>query len=161
MKDQYVKIIKTINKHIINFNKFLNEAYLIPQVDLNKINDEKYFVNINNVTWEDLRFPNSDQKGVYFMIGYDSKDELKSSLYIGKASYSSSIGKRLYSHLSKNKNNEFYTMNDLQGNVHNLEYIFSIDLESLGIDILSSSLEEYLILNTKEEIHLLNGTGNY
>ncbi len=51
-------------------------------------------------------------------------------------------------------------MRDVYGNDHILEYIFSIDLEATGSEVLSSLSQEYLIHKAKGKIYLLNGTGN-
>ena len=74
-------------------------------------------------------------------MGYDSTTPSVKSIYIGKASFSSKIGKGLYAHLTKDRNNSNYTMRDVYGNDHILEYIFSIDLEATGSEVLSSSLK--------------------
>ena len=54
-------------------------------------------------------------------------------------------------------------MNGINGRAYNLEYVFGLDLEfdDMGMEIFASALEEFLILNVKNEILLLNGTGNY
>lgn len=161
MKADYNKMIDIINQNISDFNKYLNPDYYIPLVDIEKIIDDSFFTCLTDKTWQELRFPNAEKKGVYFIFGYNSQNPTETSLYIGKASFTSTIGRRLASHLGKDRNSENYTMYDLAGNIHNLEYILSLDLESKGLDIFASSLEEFLIKSSKRDIHLLNGTGNY
>lgn len=161
MNAEYLKMIEIINSRISKFNEFLIPSRQLPMIDKDKINDNSYFTKLTEISWLDLRFPNAEKRGIYFIFGYDAKDQSRRAMYIGKASFSSSIGKRLYAHLKKDSYNENYTMNDLNGNVHHLEYVFGLDLESVGLNIFSSAIEEFLIQNVKSEIYLLNGTGNY
>ena len=159
MQKEYVQMVETINKIIIEFNKILDPKFKIPDLDLNKVYDNSCFTCLKNTTWNDLKFPNSEKKGIYFLVGYDSQNIDKKVMYIGKASFNSKIGRRLYNHLTNDRNNSQYTMN-AKGHIHILDYIFSIDLETTGLESISSSLEEYLILNSKDKINLLNGIGN-
>jgi len=162
MRKEYVDKIKIINNAIFDFNKFLDPKFSIESFDLAKIKDNDYFTTLNDTTWEELRLPNGPAKGVYFMMGYDPNEPTNIGVYIGKANIGdSTIGKRLYAHLSKHKNSGNYTMPDLFGVTFNFEYIFSIDLDEYGRFKLASSFEEFLIENSKDKIHLLNGTGNY
>lgn len=161
MNTDYINMVEIVNKNITRFNELLAPKNPIPLIELDKVYDNKYFTKLTETTWLDLRFPNAEKKGIYLIFGYNSKDFSKKAMYIGKASFSSSIGKRLYNHLVKDRDNENYTMYDLSGNIHYLEYVFGLDLESIGLDIFSSALEEYLIHNVKYDIALLNGTGNF
>jgi hypothetical protein len=161
MNSDYINMVEIVNKNITRFNELLASSNPIPLIEQDKVYDDKYFTKLTETTWFELRFPNAEKKGIYLIFGYDSKDFSKKSMYIGKASFSSSIGKRLYNHLIKDKDNDNYTMYDLSGNIHNLEYVFGLDLETRGLDIFSSSLEEFLIRNVKYDIALLNGTGNF
>lgn len=161
MNADYLKMIEVVNNNISKFNEFLIPSRRLPKIDLDKIQDNNYFTKLTEKSWLELRFPNAEKRGIYFIFGCDSKDQSHKAMYIGKASFSSSIGKRLYAHLKKDSFNENYTMNDLYGNIHHLEYVLGLDLESVGLDALSSAIEEYLIQNVKTEVALLNGTGNY
>lgn len=154
-------MIEIVNNSISKFNEFLIPTRQLPKIDLDKIHDNSYFTKLTEISWLDLKFPNAEKRGIYFIFGYDSKDKSRRAMYIGKASFSSTIGRRLYAHLKKDSNNENYTMNDLSGNIHYLEYVLGLDLESAGMNIFSSAIEEFLIQNVKTEIALLNGTGNY
>ena len=160
MNEDYIKMIEIINDSISKFNEFLSPNYQIPLIDLSKIDDNKQFTRLRGTTWRDLALPNATKRGVYFIFGHDSQDVSLKSAYIGKASYGSSMGIRMHNHLVKDKNNENFTMGDLSGNIHHFEYVYGLDMESSGLAIFSSALEEFLILNVREKIKLLNGTGN-
>ena len=159
---EYKNMIEIVNKNISKFNEFFIPEKQVPTIDLSRINDNEYFTELN-VPWLELVFPNAPKKGVYFIFGYDPEDRASKVMYIGKASFSSSIGGRLYAHLLKDKDNPNFTMNGINGRAYNLEYVFGLDLEfdDMGMEIFASALEEFLILNVKNEILLLKGTGNY
>ena len=156
----YQNMIDIINQSLFNFNNYLSKDNLIPMISKDLLHDNSYFTDLNKCSWLDLRFPSGERKGIYFIFGYNDSIN-KESLYIGKASFKSTIGKRMYSHLNKDKNSKFYTMHDLQGNNHNLNFVLSLDLESNGLYLFASSIEEYLITMVKDKIYLLNGTGNF
>ena len=44
--------------------------------------------------------------------------------------------------------------------VHVLDCIASIDLDTPGLVFLASALEEFLIVNLRSKLTLMNGTGN-
>jgi hypothetical protein len=159
MHKDYIYMIEVINDILNDFNKFLDPKYFIPLFDLSKVNDNFYFTSLSNQPWDDLRFPNGDKRGVYFLLGSDPDNLTNKSMYIGKASFSSTIGRRLYCHLSKDRNNNGYFMNDNFGKTHILDYIFTIDLEACA-PVMISSLEEFLIRNSRNKLYLLNGIGN-
>lgn len=162
MRREYLENIKVINNSIEDFNKLLNPNNHVPNINIDKLEDETYCTSLMNKSWEELRFPlSAEKKGIYFIFGYNPEEKTKYVTYIGKASNpTSTIGKRLHSHLLKYKNHNSYLMNDAVGNPHILEYVLGVELESVGLNLLSSSLEEYLIQNVRDHIKLLNATGN-
>jgi hypothetical protein len=159
MDEKYIEIVKVINELIGDFNKFLNTDFKINQFDLNEVNNKQYFTYLLKKQWDDFRFPNSEKRGVYFIIGYNSVLPENRAVYIGKSSFKHKIGKRFYSHLSRYRDAEQYVMTDKNGAEFFVEYIFSIDLETPGTEFLASSLEEFMILKAKDKIHLLNRVG--
>lgn len=44
--------------------------------------------------------------------------------------------------------------------VYVLDCIASIDLDTSGLAFLASALEEFLIVNLRSKLNLMNGTGN-
>ncbi len=161
MDNEYCRMVDVVNHQINRFNKeYLNSNHYLPSIDTTKYHDNNHFTKLTKTTWNDLSIPNATKKGVYFIFGKDSNDFSKKAMYIGKASFSSKIGLRVLAHLSKDKYNANYTMNHKNGNIYIFEFIYGLDLESFGLHIFSSALEEFLIQNVKNEISLLNGTGN-
>jgi hypothetical protein len=150
---------ETINQSIAAFNKHLAESYRIPEIDTSTGIDEKNIVKILHGRWDDFQFPNSDSRGVYFIFGRHREQQAKNGVYIGKASFGSAIGKRLYSWLHPHRSSEHFIMNYGQ-DTYLLDYIASINLDRLAIPFMASSLEEYLISSLSGRLNLLNGTGN-
>jgi|WetSurMetagenome_2_1015567.scaffolds.fasta_scaffold80686_2 hypothetical protein len=160
MDEKYIEIVKVINELINDFNNHLESKFKIPLFNPDRKDDFEIYTELRRYPWDDFRFPNDTKNGVYFLAGYDPMLRGKRVLYIGKASFSDTIGMRLYSHLFSKRNEENYTMCDKNGIKHNLEYVFSIDLDSVGLTFLASALEEYLITHSKGKLYLLNGIGN-
>lgn len=157
---EYSEMVTILNMYINKFNDLLNENVNVPLIEEHKMIDKNYYVSLNENSWNDLRFPSSNKKGVYFIFGNSILEDDKKSLYIGKASFNSTIGKRLHSHLVRYRNDKMYIMNDNYANKHKLNYLIAIDMESVGVSFLAPALEEYLIINARDYIYLLNGTGN-
>lgn len=157
---EYLEMVTILNMYINKFNDLLNENINIPLIEKQKMIDKDYYLSLNENSWNDLRFSASDKKGIYFIFGNKILDDYEKSLYIGKASFNSTIGRRLHSHLVRYRNDKMYMMNDCYANEHKLNYIIAIDMESLGMSFFAPALEEYLIINVRDYIYLLNGTGN-
>lgn len=116
------------------------------------------FIKVVHGEWNAFPFPNAQRRGVYFALG-KTQDTGELGLYIGKASFNSTIGKRLYSHLRAQANADFFTMKGANGIVFTIEYLASIDLDALNMHFMASSLEEYLIFNLTHKLPLINITG--
>jgi hypothetical protein len=154
---KYMQIINEINNCLIDFNQIIKVKYAIPLICMESLKDTNYFVPVIHQEWDSWSFPNGGDTGIYFIF---AKHKDKIGLYIGKASFKSNIGKRLTSHLSKDRNNANYILVDNENTKFIVQYILSIPLIS-NKNILSNSLEEYLILNLKSKILLFNKIGNY
>jgi hypothetical protein len=157
---RFDKEFDAINEAIILFNKHLTSPYCIPQFDKAKAIETKDVVEIIHTDWEGFPFPNNNTRGVYFLFGHEKTRAEKKGLYIGKASFGSRTSTRLYAHLHPCRNKEFYEMNGHHGEVYILDFMASIDLDKLEIPFIASALEEYLISALRDDLNLLNGTGN-
>ena len=151
--EKYTKIIETINNLITDFNKVIAIDCHVKPLDTTKINDNSYFLNIVDIQWNDIKFPRCGTAGVYFYFGYNKNDKQKLCTYVGKASFDSTIGKRLYDHF---KNKEYDTLENgkeyyLNGE-YALELVTTIPIENAFI---APALEEYLIFNLREKGHEL------
>jgi hypothetical protein len=106
------------------------------------------------------RWPNDICRGVYFIFGVNEKNQNETGVYVGKASFNSTIGKRLYVHFDKYKNSKCFYLNEHSKNPYVVELVTSISLEK-GLVYMISSLEEFLITELKENgVNLLNTIGN-
>lgn len=161
MNEQFQRFlpqINAINQKIVAFNQYLNPTNKVPVFNFDQMIEEKNCVQVVHGKWVGWNFPNSEKRGVYFIFGHEKTNE-KNGLYIGKSSFSSAIGYRLGYWLRPYKNSDYFEMN--YGNErYILDFIASIDLDSLNLAFLAPSLEEYLISELKNSIKLINGTGN-
>jgi hypothetical protein len=156
---QYKSEVEALNQSITSFNEHLVAHYLIPEIDISTGIDEKNIVEILHGRWDDFRFPNSESRGVYFVFGRHRDEPTKSGVYIGKSSFDSAIGRRLYAWLHPHRSNQHFVMKYGQ-DTYILDYIISINLDKLEIPFMASALEEYLITSLTGRLNLLNGTGN-
>jgi hypothetical protein len=154
----YRELILIINKKVEDFSNFLKPEYQLPIFEEEKLNNPKISWNLIEVGWNDTMFPGDESPGVYFIFGKKQNDNSKVAVYVGKSSYSSIIGKRLYSHLLHGKNDRNYLMKDNLGNSYNLEFVLTIPMKNYPF--LASALEEFLIDQLQHQnIHLLNSIG--
>jgi hypothetical protein len=155
MKD-YNSIVAAINNRLKMFNEFLREQYHVPYLSLSGPGE---LCDISTTPWDQQHWPNQSASGVYFIFGYKADNAADIGVYIGKASLNSKIGNRLYAHLSHQRNG-IYSMKNAKGQQFNLEGVSSINFEIKKITALAPALEEYLICNLGNEVHLLNEKGN-
>lgn len=160
MSTRFLPEIEAINQTIGSFNGYLSPTYRVPTFLFDRMIEHKHCVEILHGNWDGFPFPDGGQRGVYFIFGHEKTDEAKNGLYVGKASFGSAIGKRLYSRLKPCKDKDRFEMNRYRNETYVLDYMASIDLDSLKIGFLAAALEEYLISELKKAVNLLNGTGN-
>lgn len=160
MNARYLPYIAAINEKIICFNKIFRESHQIPIIDTDRMIDDGVCIQVIHGDWDAFPFPKAESRGVYFIFGYEKCDESNLGVYIGKASFGSTIGRRLTSHFSKYRHLPFFEMNGYNGSPFVLESMISIDLEEQELAFMAPSLEEYLITGLRSQIHLMNGTGN-
>ena len=158
MNEKYLEMIKIINKSITSFSKNLSPSIKIDKLGKNFDNKKKY-TNIVNTPWEEQFWPNSNEAGVYFLFGRN-KENNEFGVYIGKASLSSKIGNEVYTHLYPHSKSDHYYRNDKDEQQFILEVVSSIDLEKINKIFLAPSMEEFLITDLRDKIHLLNKKGN-
>jgi len=156
---RYEMEIGAINAAITLFNSYLVAEFHIPRFEINSAIENRQIVEILHGKWDDFPFPNSGTRGVYFLFGHEKFHPEKNGLYIGKASFQSSTSNRLASHLNPHRYNEHFTMN-YGKEIYVLDFMASIDLDTLGIPFMASALEEHLILTLRSQFQLMNGTGN-
>ncbi len=116
--------------------------------------------DLTAVDWKDGAFPNSGEAGVYFLLTSAKEDSLSLAVYVGKASFNSFIGSRLYSHLyNPEKENRKYPVHDRYGNEYNVELIISIPFKE-GLEFLAPACEEFMIKHLQSKnVSLLNSVG--
>jgi len=158
--NKYLPIIQKINEHLAEFNSFLREQFAIPLLDESKLTDETYFLNPTGKGWNDCKFPRDPASGgVYFYMGISEPEEKEVYVYIGKASLTSTIGKRLYAHFRGPWKTEKTLINYGEAVSLRIELIGSIPIEK-EMTFLAPALEEYLIAKLREDCLLLNAQGN-
>ena len=159
--EKYKKSIETINNLITDFNKVIAVDCHVELIDITNINDSNYFLNIIDVYWDDILrigFPRCGTSGVYFYFGFNKNDKQKLCTYIGKASFDSTVGNRLYAHF-QNRGSAILDGKDYYMNgEYALELITTIPIENAFI---APALEEYLIYHLPKKGHeLFNKVGN-
>lgn len=160
MNPRFFPEINAINETIAGFNQYLNPNYHVPLLNAEQMIEDKSCVQVVHGNWDAFSWPNPDKRGVYFIFGREKTRIEMNGLYIGKASFSSSMGARLDSHLRPHKGSDLFLMNGYNNEKYILDYMATIDLDKLQIGFLASGLEEYLITELKSKIKLINGTGN-
>lgn len=159
-----IPIIKSINCHIETFNQFLADKYKIDLFDENQLDDDSYLHMLNNKTWQQISFPRyCDEPGVYFFFGYSTTNKEKICVYAGKASLASTTGDRLWWHFNKafDEDGQIFKINN--GERFNIEAVIIIPLGQKGLTVISSALEEHLLveLSKDKSIHKLYIRGNH
>ena len=161
--ENYQKLISEIKKSIEVFNAFLKEEIHLTNIPDYLGNDPYYYLDVTNLKWGDYQFPRGCEKpGVYIYAGFDENEPNKIYAYIGKASYNSVIGKRLWHHFYNrlkqkivNGTNYYFEGTCL------IQFIAVIPIENSNSVFLASAIEEFLILELKNKnISLLNYIGN-
>jgi hypothetical protein len=160
MNPRYFPEVAAINQRIPGFNQYLNPAYQVPLLNVDRMIEEKSGVQIVLGNGDAFCWPNPDKRGVYFIFGREKTNVAKNGLYIGKASLSSQIGARLDYRLRPHKNSEWFEMRGYNNENYILDYIATINLDAISIGFMAWALEEYLITELKNSINLINGTGN-
>lgn len=157
MKD-YSILLDGINSCISDFNVFLKPEY---QIDLLDKLDKNRYSSLKEIPWKDLRWPNSESRGVYFIFGRKVDDANKLGVYIGKASCNSKIGKRIDRHINSPAREEMnYFINGRNHERYSMEYVTSIALDNdTEINFLIAALEELIISKMSREHNLLNSVG--
>jgi hypothetical protein len=160
MHPRYHDSVKVINQAISSFNQHLHVKAQIPAFDLETMIVQKHCVQVIHGNWNAFGFPNSPKRGVYFIFGHEQSKPEKNGIYIGKASFNSAIGARLYAHLHPSRSQPYFTMNGYNNEVYIVDYMASIDLDACSLAFMAPALEEFLISNLNSSLHLINGTGN-
>ena len=158
--NKYIELIKNVNHAITKFNTFLAENGQIEPLKETELANKKYFTNLVTTSWDDQLWINSDKSGVYFLMGYNMANPNELGLYIGKASLTSAIGYRIHKHLFDYRNEEHYFKSDGNESEFVLELMSSVTFEDLDMIFMTPALEEFLIGELKDSIHLINKTGN-
>ena len=66
MDKDYIYIVETIIEILVDFNKFLEPKHYIPVFDISGLDDNSLFTRLNIQSWDDLRFPNSEKRGLFY-----------------------------------------------------------------------------------------------
>ena len=159
MNPRHLENLSELNAGIESFNQYLSPSCQIPTFDPETMTRDLHCSEIVHGDWNAFIFPNSEKRGVYFLFGHERTMEEKNGVYIGKSSFDSAMGHRLYNHLHRHRSETHFTMS-YGSEVYVLDCIASIDLDTPGLEVLASALEEFLIVNLRSKLNLMNGTGN-
>jgi len=156
---KYNKLIIAINWQVARFSLQLSKME-INALPLNFTRDT--YLALGDMDWKKDKWPNSENNGVYFAFGHDSKGKL--AIYIGKASMSSSIGLRLSSHFADYAKNRPFRMGSKEESFE-MDLVASIPLKD-QYAFFAPALEEFLIGEMVQMIEefdfsLINKTGRY
>jgi|SRR5882724_3109997 len=151
--------IAAINQKIAEFNEHLNPKCQVPLLNADTMIKDGCCVQILHGNWDGFCWPNPTKRGGYFIFGRERTAD-KNGLYIGKASFDSQIGNRLDARLRPYKNSESFEMNGYDNERYILDYMVTIDLDCLDVGFFSPALEEFLITQLRNNLNLINGTGN-
>ena len=158
MKTEVLKLSSKINLRIANFNKYMSPKHPIKIIDVAQIDDANVFVKVIHNNWDSFSWPNPNSRGIYILFSHNYETKKIDSLYIGKAMFTSTIGKRLYTHLMNNKKDTDFLMKDKNGLDYRIDCIYSIPIDDMSF--ISSAVEAYLIENLSGDVNLLNAVGN-
>jgi hypothetical protein len=161
MNARYLNEVQEINKVIKSFNEYLGPTHRLPEFNFDTMLAQKHCIEVVHGDWNAFGFPNSEKRGVYFIFAHEQTAQQKNGLYIGKASFGSAIGRRLYAHLHPSRSQTAFTMKGYHNEVYVLDYMASIDLDSCSLPFMSSSFEEFAISKLSTVLNLINGTGNW
>ena len=161
--NKYLDAINEINEYISDFNILLSDSYKVPILDINELYNDEYFLNLNGRVWDEFSFPrNFTVGGVYFYFGYTQDSSEKVGIYIGKASLSSTTGKRLWNHFRHAFNDEGKVFKkSYNGDNYHVELITLIPIENEIALCLAPALEEHLIrkIDNNSKTKLINVQG--
>lgn len=151
----YLHYINLINKGLLDFSHYLQPQYHIPTFDDSMLNDINITWDLTTNGWDNTKFPSSSSRGVYLIFGKKKDNTDKIGVYVGKASFNSFIGSRLYTHLhNPERGRSIYPIGEFL-----MELVITIPMDK--IFIMAPALEEFLIFYLKDHnVWLLNTVGN-
>lgn len=151
---KYYDLIQKINASITKFN-----THLVKDISLlneKELNNPDYYMDLTKFSWKkDEEWINSGKRGVYFIFGVEEGNTHKLGLYIGKSSMNAYFGNRFHSHLYPTKKEVGHFMGNPK---YCMELISTIPIEEEKV-FLAPALEEFLIKQMKDKVHLINKTG--
>lgn len=147
----YDNLCEALNNSLRGFLKILNPDIFGEGLTIDK---DKYF-DLSNKGWWDINLGEVAFPGVY-IIAYTNLTTNKPYLYIGKASLSSSIGRRLHAHLYNSQQERRF--NWYGDNDYLALRVYTIDCTQFPY--LAPAIEEFLIDKMQESYPLLNYLGN-
>lgn len=151
---KYTDLIQKINTSIAEFNTHLEKG--IPLINEKEMDNPDYYMDLTKFSWgKDEEWINSGKRGVYFIFGAEEGNAKKLGLYIGKSSMNSYFGNRFHSHFYPTKRDIGHFMGNPK---YSMEMISTIPLEEEKV-FLAPALEEFLIKQMKDKVHLINITG--
>ncbi|MBM3435839.1 MAG: hypothetical protein FJY07_06450 [Bacteroidetes bacterium] len=147
-------IINLLESAIEQFSKFLSSD--LSNWLLIAYNNREIF-DLSKEEWKSMKFPGTS--GVYLIFG--NSDKLDNAIYIGKASYTSTIGYRLDYHLNNPARNlKKYPMLDKQGRLIMMDKVITISMVDYWF--FAPALEEFLINYMHDNnVPLINIIGKY
>lgn len=151
--EKYISLIQEINASIAEFNTYLKDG--VSLLDEDELDNKDCYMDLTNFSWDTDEWMNSGKKGVYLIFGVNSETPNNLGLYIGKASMNSYFGNRLHSHLYPSKRKPHHLMGKPE---YRMELITTIIIEEKKV-FLALALEEFLIKQLKDKLHLINKTG--
>lgn len=148
IKQRYSTVIRDVNNYVQKFNSELK----------NHTVEMEFLFDLEGLTWEDLNLDLANYRGVYILLGTDDVTN-EVVIYIGKASWNSSIGKRIYDHFRRSHEKEGNPKYSYENEPCTIEYVYGINFSKENITYMAPALEEYLITNMPPKM-LLNNLKN-
>ncbi|MBK9452134.1 MAG: hypothetical protein IPN95_22480 [Bacteroidetes bacterium] len=158
---KYTIVVEKINEFISEFNNLLKEEYQIEALDLQQLENDAYFLNLNGKTWDTAYYPRCGGPGVYFYFASSVDDPSKLALYVGKASNNSNLGRRIDTHFNWRIKQGNLDQEGKDGVAYRIEMITSLPIEKNDTGFLAPALEEFLIskFSRHGEFTLFNSQG--
>lgn len=141
------KIVKTIDEIVRSFKGEFSTYGYPPSPSLKVYDNFSKKTHLSKIRLKDLIIPNGNNKGLIFIFCYKKDKPEINGVFVGNA-FSKSIGKKIMELININSDGNQYLLN----NNWCVDYISSIPLNKIDIDILGKSFTQHIIENTEQKL---------